>query len=178
MRPSTLVSRIPSAWLHRSVMASTIFTPHLSFSSAVNLSMRERLDSMSGLPPLYAATMRAPATWSDAFGSFSVLVNAVTCEVSVPTMPRRKSAALASEIQAKRTTTDFITGHCTLRIAAGAFDTAHVRQGRRARARRGPENQGAADRRGPARLRSVPVRRSQQCEDDRSACAGRNGDHH
>src|SRR5438067_1250403 len=48
---------------------------------------------MSVLPPLNAATTFAPGTWFGAFGSLSKAVNAVTCEVSRPIKPIRKSSA-------------------------------------------------------------------------------------
>ena len=65
-------------------MSGTISTFHLSRSSAVKPSIRVRLDSTSGLPPLKAATTRIPGTWSGLEGSFNTFVNAMTCEVSKP----------------------------------------------------------------------------------------------
>src|SRR5579863_6668992 len=47
---------------------------------------------MSLLPPLKAATTRAPGTCCGEEASFKSLVKAVTCEVSVPIVPSRKSA--------------------------------------------------------------------------------------
>ena len=57
--------------------------------------MRSLLDATSGLPPLKAATMRAPGTWFGDDGSLNAVANPMTWEVSVPTRPRRRSAARA-----------------------------------------------------------------------------------
>ena len=72
-------------------------TPCFSRNVLVYSSTRDQLDSMSGLPPLKAATTFAPATWSFAAGLLRISVNAVTCEVSSPMMPRRISAAVAAD---------------------------------------------------------------------------------
>src|ERR1700694_2463022 len=61
-------------------------------SSCSKPSTRLRLDGMSGLPPLYAATTRAPGTCSGSRSSFSIRVKWITCDVSVLTIPSLISA--------------------------------------------------------------------------------------
>ena len=94
-RPSTLSSSTASTFVRRVGISGTISTLYLVCNSSANLSTRVRLDSISGLPPLYAATIRAPDNFAGAPGVLSTLANAVTCEVSVPTIPIRRSAEYA-----------------------------------------------------------------------------------
>ena len=81
-RPSTLSRSTASTFFEGVGISGTISTLYLVCNSSANLSTRVRLDSISWLPPLYAATIRAP-TIRGAPGVSST-ANAVTCEVSVP----------------------------------------------------------------------------------------------
>src|SRR5258708_1947532 len=101
-RPSTLVSRTPSTRAQSSAMLPTNSTPNFSWSCRVNPSIRSRLGAKSRLPPLYAATIRAPGTWSGAAGSLNAAARPSTWEVSVPTIPRRRSAAAAERPSARK----------------------------------------------------------------------------
>jgi hypothetical protein len=58
------------------------------------------LDSMSGLPPLKAATTLAPGTWSLAAGLLRISVKAVAWDVSRPMRPIFRSAAWTREVMA------------------------------------------------------------------------------
>src|SRR6267154_2739232 len=53
----------------------------------------------------------------------SILVNAVTCDVSVPTMPIRISAAVAARAIMPSSARVFITRHCTLGNCGRLLDT-------------------------------------------------------
>src|SRR6266851_2527041 len=96
--------------------------------------------------------------WSGVVESFRSLVKAVTCEVSVPTMPRRRSAGEAMEAIAKTYRKAFIMGHCTLAIVGNVHST-QVRERRWSRARGYSRNQRAAHGGGPAQLYALPLRR-------------------
>ena len=98
-RPSTLSIMMPSTFWHSAGISGTNSTFHLVFSSSANLSTRLKLSGNSLLPPLKAATTCAPAMCCGDDASLSNLVNAVTCEVSVPIMPSRKSAGHAASPQ-------------------------------------------------------------------------------
>ena len=57
------VRNLASTCRHISAIVSCIVTPYFSTSVFVYPATRVWLDSMSGLPPLNAATTLAPATW-------------------------------------------------------------------------------------------------------------------
>ena len=93
MRPSLLVRMTASTRRSSSSIEPTSSIFHTSRISAVNFSIRVALASMSGLPPLKAATTRAPGMWSGMVASFISCVNAPACDVSSPISPTRISPA-------------------------------------------------------------------------------------
>ena len=109
-------------------------------------------------------------------GSLKTLVKAMTCEVSVPMIPEAP-ARQRRELPAQAgTKCSSLPELYTVRRGFGPLHSTHVRERRRPGARRDARSQGPRDRRGPARLRAVPLRRPQQREDDRAAGARRDGD--
>ncbi len=181
-RPSTLSSSTASTFESSVAMSGTNSTSTSCALFGVLIHAAWRCFPRRAAAFVCRHHARRPATWSgrDA-SSFSSCVNAGTCEVSVPIIPMRMSAAATQSAPHQQNEDELHFGHCTLswRATSVAMDLStpltYIKGVGPARAAM-LEAKGLRHRRRPARLRSFSLRRPQQHENHRAAGPRRDGD--